>query len=209
MKKTINTEGLTDAQIDTVDAFIFAIQNQSKEGILRRYGSPNWEEPLLNKSLSIDVDYKIDLPTAENYLKGHKASGLKVGDRVKVTRAFLDFEGVFLTPAGIVDQIVGKEFVIKRDDREKGFTIRGYGANWSAPHFALEKVEPKYRPWTAKEALGKCISDKEYPNTAHLITSTGEEIVMINGGRFTYKEILADFIQLDETPCGILEEDKV
>lgn len=90
-------------------------------------------------------------PTADDYLAGHKASGLKVGDRVRVMRKAKDrehgWEAVWLHS---MNGMVGRNVTISEDGGVIGFKIEN--ANYSLPHFILEKVEPQYRPFaTAKE----------------------------------------------------------
>ena len=74
----------------------------------------------------------------EAYLVLHKASGIKVGDRVKVLRKAADYEmGWGNSWVASMDGIVGTEGIVTLDDDSYGFEIdhaKGY------PFFVLEKV---------------------------------------------------------------------
>ena len=70
------------------------------------------------------------------YLEGHKACGLKIGDKVKVVRKVNDFEQGW-------DNVWNSNmklgtYVIARDGKEKGFGMRN---DYNYPWFVLEKVE--------------------------------------------------------------------
>lgn len=87
---------------------------------------------------------------APDYLKGHKASGIKVGDRVKVVRRAADLEGGWVNgwDHDHMDAAIGREFKIERDCGSLGFSI-DVGDDWyDFPYFVLEKVEPE--PWKPK-----------------------------------------------------------
>lgn len=80
-------------------------------------------------------------PTAEDYLRGHRESGLQVGDRVRVTRKAEDYEGGWANlwqPE--MDSCVGKVMTIDEDRGRYGFWLSG---SLRFPHFVLEKVEPR------------------------------------------------------------------
>lgn len=77
---------------------------------------------------------------ASDYLKGHKASGFKVGDRVRVTRIAKDYEwGWPLVWINRMDSYVNEEGII-REDIDSGFDIDfGDGEEYYYfPYFVLE-----------------------------------------------------------------------
>lgn len=78
-----------------------------------------------------------------SYLEKHKASGLKVGDRVRVLRAAEDEEGGWdNTWPPEMDDYVGKCGTITEDFDEPGFYVQFEdGDEWGFPFFVLEKVE--------------------------------------------------------------------
>jgi hypothetical protein len=86
-------------------------------------------------------------PTAEDYLRGHKASGIKVGDRRKVIRAASTDEGGWLMdwPEEMND-MVGNTYSVEADCEEEGFKMDN-GA--LVPYFVLGKVaeQPAPQPW--------------------------------------------------------------
>ncbi len=114
-----------------------------------RVNNPSWDW--------MHCEYRIK-PNPEDYLKLHNASGLKVGDRVRVTRKAESHElgwrnGWVCT----MDNMVGKVGVISIDDGVHGFRLRFSGDESSIPlgypAFVLEKVEALecwvnvYHPW--------------------------------------------------------------
>ena len=78
-----------------------------------------------------------------SYLEKHKASGLKVGDRVRVLRAAENEEGGWdNTWVMEMDEYVEVGGVITEDFAEAGFYVKfGAGESWGFPYFVLEKVE--------------------------------------------------------------------
>ena len=75
----------------------------------------------------------------EAYLVLHKASGIKVGDRVKVLRSAAGNEmGWFNSWDSGMDAAIGKEFIITEDRGVSGFHIPDIGYRF--PFFVLEKV---------------------------------------------------------------------
>jgi hypothetical protein len=84
------------------------------------------------------------------YLKGHKASGLKVGDKVRVLRKAKDHEGGW--DGGWVDEnneSIGKVFTITQDEGLLGFELNDAPdpfpeklfEGYNYPFFVLEKVK--------------------------------------------------------------------
>lgn len=77
-----------------------------------------------------------------SYLEKHKASGLKVGDRVRVLRAAEDEEGGWDNVwAPEMDDWVGTVGEISEDKGDAGFRVDAMGDFWDFPYFVLEKVE--------------------------------------------------------------------
>ena len=79
------------------------------------------------------------------YLQKHKASGLKIGDRVKVIRKAKNHEqGWRSFWSDEMDGFIGKECVIMRDKNAQGFALHN-PANprpFYFPYFVLEAVTP-------------------------------------------------------------------
>lgn len=88
----------------------------------------------------------------EKYLEGHRNCGIKVGDRVRVTRKAESYEGGWgdswessiMPEVPGMDAYVGAEGVIAFDDGENGFDIDAGlekdGALFGFPYFVLEKI---------------------------------------------------------------------
>lgn len=87
-------------------------------------------------------------PTAEDYLRGHKGCGIKVGDTVKVLRAAKNHEGGWACCwSRYMDELVGEGFKIMADYETQGFRINEKnGKPWFFPYFVLEKVSEQ--SWT-------------------------------------------------------------
>ena len=77
----------------------------------------------------------------ERYLKLQNASGLKVGDKVKVTRAAKDFEkgwsDFWISPD--MDKFIGKIVTISKINGTFGINFKETDYNF--PFFVLEKVK--------------------------------------------------------------------
>lgn len=77
----------------------------------------------------------------EEYLKGHEASGIKVGDKVKVTRAADDWENgwnnTWITSE--MDECVGETWEVIADNAKTGFQLEAPGY-YEYPYFVLEVV---------------------------------------------------------------------
>ena len=91
----------------------------------------------------------------EAYLVLHKASGIKVGDRVKVLRKAADYEMGWDNPWDNDDMTptIGEELTVNGDMSEDGFHMEG-GYNY--PFFVLEKVSSASAlPASITEAIEK------------------------------------------------------
>lgn len=202
MKKTISTDGLTGAQIDSAEAYVFAMKNGDVRGI-EVEASIGWM-PKRSFAFFINNKVRIAKPTAEDYLKGHRECGLKVGDQVRVTRVHSPEEAGFpvLPHSTYRHAMVGREYTIEKDHGEGGFELDG---DYKWPHFCLEKIPPKYRPWTPEEALGKRIESKRTGIFYSIVSCSGAG--WLRGGEETlFSTILRHYTQLDGSPCGVLEE---
>ena len=79
----------------------------------------------------------------EKYLEGHRNCGIKVGDRVRVTRKAEDWENGWRNCwADEMDDFVGKMCEIESDGNESGIVVRCPELNdWFVfPYFVLEKI---------------------------------------------------------------------
>lgn len=77
-----------------------------------------------------------------DYLEKHNACGLKVGDRVRVAET--EEQGWDNDRVFGMNEWVGREGEIVRDDEHYGFMVRFYRVEASPyrfPYFVLEKVE--------------------------------------------------------------------
>mgnify|MGYP001559844297 CR=1 FL=1 len=77
-----------------------------------------------------------------NYLEEHNKCGLRVGDKVKVFRLAFNYENdwnnVWIEE---MDNSLNKEYIIRRDYKEKGFEILIDNHEYcNFPYFVLEKV---------------------------------------------------------------------
>lgn len=97
--------------------------------VVGEWSTKGAQEPLVDTRL-----------TADDYLRGHRASGIKVGDRVKVLRRAGDGEGGWegsWTPK--TDDFIGKEFTVSLNLDKGGFALKG--TNFAVvPYFILQKI---------------------------------------------------------------------
>lgn len=203
--KTIDTAGLTEAQIDSVEAYVFAVRSGDTKGMQMEV-STGWI-PTRSSMLCVHDNYRIAKPTAEDYLKGHRECGLKVGDRVRVTRTYGSHEGGYAVVACKADvSFVGRVFTIIKDDGINGFEIADGLEENTFPYFCLEKVEPEYRPWTPVEAIGQKVKHKEDLARIYVINAVNLSFVYMEGKTTNYINLLSTYAQLDGSPCGVLIE---
>ncbi len=87
------------------------------------------------------------MTTCQEYLDEHSACGLKVGDKVRVTRKARSKENgwdSYWVPAK--NHCIGQVYEIQEDCEEAGFRLRdshpGYKYGWCFPYFILENAEP-------------------------------------------------------------------
>lgn len=83
--------------------------------------------------------------SAASYLRGHRASGLKVGDTVRVMRKARTYEqGWGLGWISEMDGLVGTTQVITVDEDDYGFGIQD--GTFCLPHFVLKRVKRGAQP---------------------------------------------------------------
>lgn len=196
---------LTKEEIESnLDAYRHAMETGSVEGIEYNYPKIDGWLPKPTTSFNIESFYRIKKPTAEDYLKGHKESGLKVGDRVKITGGANVFEKGWQEPSQAISHRsrVGYIGVITYDRNSCGFDVKLSSVTVGAPYFVLEKVEPEYRPWTPEEAIGMVVNLKG-SDIKQLITSSGPHYCFLGSDAYSYKALLAEFTRLDGSPCGV------
>jgi len=95
----------------------------------------------------------INAPSVYDYLAGHKASGIKAGDWVRVLRKAEDHESGWNTAwLPTMDRFIGKKCRVHTDNELNGFILEDPADSWSSwsfPYTVLEKVE-QVEPWTPK-----------------------------------------------------------
>ena len=125
-----------------------------------------------NKTIILDgIEYNLVPKESNNYLTGHKNSGLKVGDMVKVIKKADDYEaGWGCNWDSIKNNYVGKILKITSDEGVDGFALNN---QWHFPYFVLEKVEEPIEP---KIETYNDILDILKPN--YLILSHGDVVIM-------------------------------
>lgn len=90
------------------------------------------------------IEEKEKVMNKEDYLKAHKASGIEVGDKVKMLRNPVTNEQGWDNYWGPVDYhgYVGKYYKVVSDRKEKGFGVeRSDSRSFSLPWFVIEVIE--------------------------------------------------------------------
>jgi len=136
-------------------------------------------------------------------------AGLKIGDRVKVTGK-TEPTGVYLWKPDM-DSMVGSIHTIEHvyDRLAGGMAYKCDGRYF--PVTSLEKVEPKYRPFTADEFEQHCdkwlkrIDNPKYRYRVDAFLSDNWRLAGSAAGR-SWQNMLSEFTFLDGTPCGVLVE---
>lgn len=95
------------------------------------------------KRYRVTIVEEVDTPIEWDYISGHKACGLKVGDKVKALRSFENNEGgCYIVWVGEKERLIGVECEITSDAGLDGFRLKDKLNNrYSFPYFVLEKVE--------------------------------------------------------------------
>jgi len=92
------------------------------------------------------------------YLENHNNCGLKVGDKVRITRSAKTYENGWQNSwVPGMNNYVGTKSTITIDESESGFYLGGY----SFPHFVLEKVDDKSSSDIEEEASEFTSEEKE------------------------------------------------
>jgi len=82
---------------------------------------------------------------SKEYLKWHKKSGIKIGDKVKLLRMPKDYElgWEMIWTESETDEYIGQTFKVLGDCRAEGFLLDTLPFYFRFPYFVLEVVEPK------------------------------------------------------------------
>jgi hypothetical protein len=141
-------------------------------------------------------------------------AGLKVGDRVKVTgkTEHSEWQGwhfSWLRPP--MDDMIGKTYTIKSIGGWKAGSVYVCD-DFYFPVTSLEKVEPKYRPFTADEFERHChkwlkrIDNPKYRYRVDAFLPDNWRLAGSAASR-SWQNMLSEFTFLDGTPCGVLVEE--
>lgn len=143
-------------------------------------------------------------------------NGIKLGDRVRVTRKADTNEDIWPNEwTTDMDKTAGKTLYVDATSRGDGIQLRdGKGFSRVYPYFVLEKVEPEYVPFDLSneedraKLRGAWVREKggerELAVTA-IYLDERPPFVELNDNGFTAEELFEDFDFLDGTPCGKLE----
>jgi len=115
-------------------------------------GTQQWDELIASDFTGLEESYRIK--PSPTYLDGHKASGLKVGDtvRIKARGTSDDLRGWDATWTEGMNKSIGLTGVITGDAGKSGFRTYIKGESfYQFPYTSLEKVEPKYRAFASAE----------------------------------------------------------
>jgi hypothetical protein len=135
-------------------------------------------------------------------------AGLKVGDRVKVTGKTEPEDWQMWNSR--MNAMIGKTYTITRirpANRQSGSVVYECD-NWWFPCTSLEKVEPKYRPFTADEFEQHChkwLKRIDNPKHRNRVDAFLPDIWRLAGsaaGR-SWQAMLDEYTFLDGTPCGV------
>jgi len=123
----------------------------------------------------------VNIVTSDDYLAFHKASGLKIGDTVKVTRKAEDYEmGWKDIWASYMDDYVGHTYKITGDGDFYGWELDN---KYTFPTFVLQKIdEPAKKGEVVK------------PATSEIVVK--ENSVVINGNELTKEQVGALYYKL-------------
>ncbi len=79
---------------------------------------------------------------SKEYLKQHKQSGIKVGDKVKVLKCAENLEKGWMNSwEDPMNNSIGKTLKVISDSGECGFELEDNMVNFEYPYFVLEKIE--------------------------------------------------------------------
>jgi hypothetical protein len=136
----------------------------------------------------------------------HPAEDFKVGDTVRIFRAFSDGENT-LSAEDVVKRNVGREFVVKEVSDGSCLIEFDKGASFYIRKTVLMKVV--YRPFLGDELfeqIGKCVRSKSDGKVRSIIIGAdkAEDTLFLHGIWYSSKALLEDFEFVDGSPCGAL-----
>ena len=121
-----------------------------------------------------------------SYPELHKASGLKVGDRVRVTRSAENHEDGWENSWYLMDSFVGGVFTIAKDRGQKGFELSGTEKDF--PCFVLQKVTTMGVPLTMAELpKGAGLWYTEGVTQKMVVTIEEEGVRLADGGYVSFR----------------------
>jgi hypothetical protein len=148
--------------------------------------------------------YPAPEPTyAERQAEWVKENNVKIGTKVRITRAF-------------ETENVGKKKIVGEIGRVTGIyydciIVEVHVENWRCPFTVLEVIkEPSYRPFNNDELndlVGEVLTNKQ-SGRRKLVTGkpTASEGVNLDGSYINAKDLLASFYCNENEPCGVKEE---
>lgn len=109
-----------------------------------------------------------------SYKEAHKASGFKVGDKVRIIKRATDHEKGWISSwHPLMNQYFYKEGLITHDGGFEGFIINCDGDCWHYPFFVLEKVTEKQN-----KMKKYCLVENEYEAKAlELIAKENKKLI--------------------------------
>ncbi len=125
-----------------------------------------------------------------DYLERQKESGIRVGDRVKVTRIASDYEGNWGTHwTSRMNETVGKVWEVTANNSDHGFKLND-GSRCVFPYFVLEKVSAKLEldikyKYLAKDECGSLYFYLEMPVMRDDSWNSGSDYVGVNLSLFS------------------------
>lgn len=153
-------------------------------------------------------DYSLFYPASYEYLQAKwvEENGLKVGDKVRTTRAWEEGEGGFGYSTTVAREVAYKVVNIRKD-----YIMGAIQAHlFYLPYFAIEKVkEPEYRPFASAEEFaphryGCWITRREGTYQRMLVTEYNSSGIRVGKSYISYKELVKDYIFVDTgNPAGV------
>lgn len=170
-------------RLDTDYVVIYKYNHYYEIGIPTKDGKRDvWYVPFF--VLEVVKSALSTIATSDDYLAFHEASGLKVGDKVKITRKSDDYEmGWDNTWSNNMDNCVGDVGEIICDEYISGWLISVCGITRDYPTFVLQKIDEP----TKKEVVAKLTTNK---------IVVKENSVVINGNELTKEQVGALYYKL-------------
>lgn len=157
----------------------------------------------------MNLAYALFYPAPYEYLQAKwvEENGLKVGDKVRTTRAWEEGEGGF----GYSTTVAKGEVAYKVVNIRKDYIMGAIQAHlFYLPYFAIEKVkEPEYRPFASAEEFAphryRCwITRREGTYQRMLVTEYNSSGIRVGKSYISYKELVKDYIFVDTgKPAGV------